>query len=157
QRGLPSSAGLVGGLLSQQAASLPLELAVSTVSAASQFAAGTGVVPTSAASLAEGVLDAMSATKLKIASVLLVVLALLGVGAGALTYGALAAPQADAKNEPSPAPGPTAQDPPREDKDQLQGTWTVIAYDRLGQPASKEFLARKHQWRFAGDKVTLGD
>src|SRR5262245_27446428 len=54
-------------------------------------------------------------------------------------------------------PAPHARDKPKEDKDQLQGTWTVTAHDILGRPASKEFLARGHQWIFAGDKLTLKD
>src|SRR5262249_14113168 len=74
-----------GGLLSAAAAaaaaaaSVPPELLCPTVNAAARFAAGAGAVPSGAASLAEGVLKTMSATKFKTATVLLVVIGLAGV------------------------------------------------------------------------------
>jgi RNA polymerase sigma factor (sigma-70 family) len=159
RRGLALSSALLDGMLSRHAtsASLPLELAVSTVGAASRFVSSPGTAPSEAAFLAEGVVKAMVARKLGISTLLLVVLGLIGVSVGAFTYRALAGDQADAKIEPPPAVAPTGRNEPREDKDRLQGTWTVIAHDTLGRPASKEFLARKHQWVFRGDKLTLKD
>jgi RNA polymerase sigma factor (sigma-70 family) len=49
--------------------------------------------------------------------------------------------------------------PPLDDSDRraIQGTWTVVSYVSAGKEASKEFLARKHQWIFADDQVTLRD
>jgi uncharacterized protein (TIGR03067 family) len=37
----------------------------------------------------------------------------------------------------------------------LQGTWDVEVHDTHGKPASKEFLALKHQWVFTKDAVTM--
>src|SRR4051812_19130691 len=80
---------LVGGslvlLLSQgsASASVPLSLITSTTRAAIQFAAGqaaTGVVSTKVAALTEGVLKAMMMTKLKIATAVLIVVALGAAG-----------------------------------------------------------------------------
>src|SRR5262249_26818757 len=44
-----------------------------------------------------------------------------------------------------------------DDKEQLQGTWTVSSHDSLGEEASPESINRRHQWIFAGDRVTIRD
>src|SRR5262249_55880987 len=40
---------------------------------------------------------------------------------------------------------------------ELQGAWTVVEHVTAGKPATKEFLARNHQWVFAGYSVTMKD
>jgi small nuclear ribonucleoprotein (snRNP)-like protein len=115
QRGLALSAGSLALLLSQNAmgASLPASLAVSTVKAATLVAAGqaatAGLISAQVAALTEGVLKAMLLTKLKIATVVMLTVSLLGTGAGYLTHQALAEKPV-AKGKPTkedPGKGPT--------------------------------------------------
>jgi RNA polymerase sigma factor (sigma-70 family) len=85
-----SSAALTAMLAhSTSSASVPASVSSSTIKAASLFAAGqvmaVGAISGQAVAFAEGVLKTMLLTKLKIASVVLVLLAVLGVGAVALT------------------------------------------------------------------------
>lgn len=49
--------------------------------------------------------------------------------------------------------------PPLDDSDRqaLQGTWNVVSHVTDGKEASKEFLARKRQWIFADDRITMRD
>jgi RNA polymerase sigma factor (sigma-70 family) len=70
------------------AAAVPVSLLSSTVKAATSVAAGsaaTGLISAKVAALTEGVLKAMLLTKLKIATVLLLVVGILGVSLGGLT------------------------------------------------------------------------
>jgi RNA polymerase sigma factor (sigma-70 family) len=96
RHGLGVSGAALAAVLSQQAASasVPLSMAYSTIKAASVFAAGpataTCLVSGKAVALAEGVLKTMLLTKLKIATAVLVVIAVLGAGATALTQRVLA-------------------------------------------------------------------
>jgi uncharacterized protein (TIGR03067 family) len=59
------------------------------------------------------------------------------------------------------APSTLADDEKDRERDRdaaaLQGTWKVEVHDIRGEPASKEFLARGHQWVFARDKITMKD
>ena len=41
------------------------------------------------------------------------------------------------------------------DRRALQGTWNVVSHVNDGRESSKEFLARKHQWTIAADKITI--
>jgi hypothetical protein len=86
---------MIAAVLSQQAASasVPLPLVTTTVKAARLFAAGqaaSGVVGAKVAALTEGVLKAMLLTKLKTATVVLLVIAALGAGAAFQSYKARA-------------------------------------------------------------------
>src|SRR5262249_49462079 len=69
-------------------AAVPGSVVVSTAKAATSIAAGqaaaAGLVPPNVAALTEGMLQAMVATKRKIAAVVLLVLTLVGTGAGTL-------------------------------------------------------------------------
>lgn len=84
-------------------ASMPVTLMVSTVKAASQFAAGraaAGLISAKVATLAEGVLNTMLLSKIKTAVVVLVGSALLlGIGAGVSSHLALAENQKQAARE----------------------------------------------------------
>jgi hypothetical protein len=86
----------LGAALSPSAtsAAVPARLLTSTVQAAVLFATGetaaAGAISAPVAALMEGVLKAMLLSKLKVATVFLLVLTVVGAGAGALTHRALA-------------------------------------------------------------------
>jgi hypothetical protein len=114
RQGLAVSGGVLATLLSQQASSaaLPGRLVSSTVEAAKWFAAGqtaSGLVSAGAVTLTEGVLQTMLLTKLKIATAVLLVLAVVALSTAGAFY------QAAASDAPEPkTPGakpPTAPDP----------------------------------------------
>ncbi len=99
RHGLLFSGGALAAWLAQNAASaaMPHGLAISTVNAASAYAAGTtaatGLISANVAALTEGVLHAMLFTKLKIASLTALIAAvLLGIGGSFI-------PQLDLGNE----------------------------------------------------------
>jgi RNA polymerase sigma factor (sigma-70 family) len=117
------SGGVLAAVLSQQAsAAVPLSVVSATIKAASLFAAGPaaapGVLSPRAVTLAEGVLKTMLPAKLKIATAVLVALAVLGVGASALTRPAPADQPSDqpvkAKKEPAGQPGRAKNEGERE-------------------------------------------
>lgn len=87
--GLRFSGGVLATLLAEHVASarVPTSVALSTIRAASFFAAGpaAGVISTKAATLAEGVLKTMLLTKLKIVAAGLVMAGVLGTGVAAVT------------------------------------------------------------------------
>jgi RNA polymerase sigma factor (sigma-70 family) len=87
QRGITLSAGIVLGVLTENAsASVPLSLIQQTVHAASLYAAGktvaAGVISSQAAALSQGVLHTMFMSKLKMTAAVLAAMALVGTGAG---------------------------------------------------------------------------
>jgi RNA polymerase sigma factor (sigma-70 family) len=158
RRGLTVAGGLLTAVLAQKTATggVPLPLFVSTVKAASLFAAGcaaTGVSSARVAALTEGVLKAMSLTPLKTAAALVLVLAVLATGAGLFLQQAPAARQGDPGNQGANAgPGKEAKD----DKDKLQGTWKVVSAEVGGQVVEEAWLKRGLQKLiFTGDKVVL--
>jgi RNA polymerase sigma factor (sigma-70 family) len=108
QRGVTLSGGALEAVLAQNmvSAGVPGSVVSSTISAANLFAAGqTAAVPVKVAALTEGVLKTMLLSKLKNAAALLVVIALIGLGAiGVAKQGPLAV-----------ARSPT--DPHKEDKE----------------------------------------
>jgi RNA polymerase sigma factor (sigma-70 family) len=101
RRGLVLPAGVLAAALSQQAApaSVPAALIASTVKTALRGAAG--AVPARVAALAEGGLQAMKASKTKVALALLLAAGLLCASAAAMARSAAAEPQ-------TKAPGPVA-------------------------------------------------
>jgi RNA polymerase sigma factor (sigma-70 family) len=120
RRGVVWPAALSAALLSDCVASaaLPSALIVSTIDAASQFAAGqgvaTGVVSAKVAALTEGMVKAMLITKLKNATVVLVVIALV---AGGVTGVAMQTPQAVARSQPQKESAKNVPDPDLEKAD----------------------------------------
>jgi RNA polymerase sigma factor (sigma-70 family) len=94
RRGLAISAGALTVALQQaSAATAPATLVVSTIQAATMVAAGqaaTVAVSASVAALTEGVLHAMFMTKVKTATVVLMLVALAGSGVGLITHQVLA-------------------------------------------------------------------
>jgi RNA polymerase sigma factor (sigma-70 family) len=113
RRGLVlSSGGLLAALADKAVAAVPGPLLVATARTAVAYAAGStvGVVPTSVANLAQGVMKAMLLTRLKIVSALVLILVGLGLTASGLLPGTQAAP------EPPAITGPGAESPPVESK-----------------------------------------
>src|SRR5262249_52341534 len=107
RRGVSLSVASLAATLSSDAASalVPAPPVCSTVRGAMPFAAGKaagGLVPAPVATLTDGVLDAMRATKRKLAVVVMVA-AVLGVGAG--VFGRQALP-GDQPTAAAPAPAP---------------------------------------------------
>jgi RNA polymerase sigma factor (sigma-70 family) len=86
RRGLQLSGGTLALLLASTASgSVPSPLIEATVEAARLFAAGAGnLLPANVITLTEGVLKAMLLTKLKLSAVVLLLVALVGVGSGAI-------------------------------------------------------------------------
>jgi RNA polymerase sigma factor (sigma-70 family) len=113
RRGLALSSGLLTSLLARNAlaAAVPAPLAETTTKAAVLTAAGTvaaDLVSASATALTEEVPRAMLMTRLRMTMCVLLVVGLLGTGAGALSHRVLAARQANAP----PAPPKQANAPP---------------------------------------------
>jgi RNA polymerase sigma factor (sigma-70 family) len=117
RRGLTLSGGLLGAVLSENVASaVPASLVTSTVKGATLVAAGetgaAGLVSARVAALAKGVIQGMFVSKLKIATVVLLTLALGGTGAVVLTHKALAGNTGDEKVA-RPRDGDKPRDPNR--------------------------------------------
>jgi RNA polymerase sigma factor (sigma-70 family) len=124
---------------------------------------GSGAISVRAGALAEGVIQAMQTSKLKVATALLLAVALLA-GAGALGRQAVAARQpppasqlAKAPNsKPEPA-NPRDARPPTDDKDVLAYTGRVLGPD--GQPVAgaRLFLTSQYrEWEPVPENATSG-
>ncbi len=141
RRGVTLAAGSLVVLLSQgsASASMPLPLVKSTTRAATKFAAGqvaTGVVSAKVAALTEGVLKAMLMTKLKIATAILMVVALgaAGSSSSSLSRRAEASSPAQGIEEAKPTVGEVQAGGstdhrdgpgPEEEMKKLEGTWAI--------------------------------
>jgi RNA polymerase sigma factor (sigma-70 family) len=114
QRGVTLSGGALAVVLSEKVASagVPTSVVSSTIKAASLFAAGqtAGVISAKVAALTEGVVKAMSVTKIKsvLTVVLVVGLALGGIGAG---FGLFTNSVAVARTEPPKQPPAKEESP----------------------------------------------
>jgi RNA polymerase sigma factor (sigma-70 family) len=105
RRGVTLSATALAGLLSENAlsAAVPAALRDSTIKAALLFAARTGATAGSAAALAEGVLQAMWSSRMKVVAAVTLALAVVGTGAAALALGKRPGePGASQKADPEP-------------------------------------------------------
>jgi RNA polymerase sigma factor (sigma-70 family) len=112
RRGVTLTATSLAGLLSQNAlsAAVPVALSDSTIRAAVLFAAGKATAAESAAALAEGMLQAMWISRLKVAVAVILVVAAVGSGAGAFALGSLLSePEAPQKAGPAVNAGPKAE------------------------------------------------
>jgi RNA polymerase sigma factor (sigma-70 family) len=141
RRGITLAGAALAAVLAERAAAdVPSPLAASTLQTTLLLASGeapTASVP--AVALAEGVLKAMFATRLKIATVLLVTAGVLALGAGLLSRPALAqrtgAPPAPAPAQTAGATGQAAQPvpvPPRTEPVQ-----EIAVTGRVEDPAGK--------------------
>ncbi len=120
RRGLMLSTALLVSGLSQKVASVTAaaRLAESTVRAATVFAAaevgGAGGLSTNGVALAEGILQGMAATKLKIGTAFLLVVALIATGTGVLAHQALTIKPPAARHEPAQKPSAKDDNQPAE-------------------------------------------
>jgi RNA polymerase sigma factor (sigma-70 family) len=155
RHGLAVSGGTLAGVLAQNAASagVPAPVVSSTIQAASLWAAGqaaaSGVISAQVAALADGVLTTMFLTKLKIATAVLAVVAVLGTGAGRLTHRALA-------EKPT---GKAAKDAGKEERTEVKGVVKAVndSQGTLVVHLGKEFPGEE-TFTLAGDaKVLLDD
>lgn len=154
QQGIALSAGALATLLSSNAeVAVPGMVASSTINAAGVYAAGqaaAGLLSAPVAALTEGVLKAMLVSKLKIASVVMIVcLGCLGVPAAHLVF---AAEKTDAREKAD-----SSQTYP----DVFAGKWTIADRDSLGP---KRVLIDKNDdgwtiqtWDVIDDKEVASD
>ncbi|HMC67103.1 MAG TPA: sigma-70 family RNA polymerase sigma factor, partial [Gemmataceae bacterium] len=148
RRGVTLSAGLVGAVLAEHAtAAVPAGLVHITVQTALLSAAGLASAP--AAALAEGVLHAMFATKLKIATVFVVAVGVAAIGIGTITHRALAQRQQDVavaeapKSKPlTPSPSPQRGEGRKKvQADEQEMTVTGRVVDAKGRPVPNAGVA----------------
>jgi RNA polymerase sigma factor (sigma-70 family) len=185
RHGLAVSGGSLAAVVTQNlaSASVPTSVAFATIKAATIFAAGqaaNGVVPAKVAALAQGVLNAMLLSKLKIGTMWLV-LSLLTFGAGFLIHQTATAQQGavEQANENTPkfppkelnkgrtqpdkatkrdAKGPkdkktTGEEAAKaKEREQLQGTWRLVACTQDGQDVPGD-LVKQVKIDFQGDKM----
>jgi RNA polymerase sigma factor (sigma-70 family) len=175
ERGILWSAALSAVLLSDSLASAAPGLVESTVDSAAAVAAGTPVATAASAKVAaltEGVLKTMFLTKLKIAALVFLTLALLGTGIGMLAIPAMAE-QEGAKNGLAERPVQETKTPkpdlsklqvdtePKTDLQKLQGTWTLVEAHMHGKKVAAKYLPTKaisyrpHQLAIAGEKIVM--
>jgi uncharacterized protein (TIGR03067 family) len=117
RHGLTLPAGLLATALAHNAAAagLPPLLAAGEATAP-------GTISAKVAALTEGMLKAMLMTKLKIATAILFVVSTVALTCGVLAGQQQPAPPGEVKAKPQIKPG----QPPKEDKDSLQGTWRLV-------------------------------
>jgi uncharacterized protein (TIGR03067 family) len=133
----------------------------STIKAACLYAAGqsatTGAISFKVATLTEGMLKTMLVAKLKTVMGLLIVPAILGLGAALIGYGSATGQQSGNKKGDAVAPQ-RESDKPKAPKDEevIQGTWHVIAMEESGKPQPKErFEDVKMRLVIKGDKMAI--
>ncbi len=157
RRGLTLSvAGLSAAIASDAAAAVPATLFETTHRAALAFAAGraAGAVATPVATLAEGVIQTMMWTKLRMIAVALVALALL-TSSGFVAVNKLTARQGTEASVAQAVAGNAETPPaakPESDQERLQGDWEVVKTEVFGKDAP-EGEVTKGVWTFRGEKL----
>jgi RNA polymerase sigma factor (sigma-70 family) len=148
QRGIALSGGALAVVLTQQAVSagVPKSVMVSTIKAASLFAAGkaaaTGAISAKVAALTEGVVRTMLLTKLKVVMVLFVVAGLTATGVIYRTQAAESktAPQVTKSDKPTPKVIGKRDKSPMPKRateiDKIQGKWFVVKCEMGGKPSA---------------------
>jgi RNA polymerase sigma-70 factor (ECF subfamily) len=132
RRGLTPSAGPLGAALAADAAdaAVPAAVAAATVRAAARFAVGNpttgGAVSAQAAALAEGVLQAMFITKVKIVAAVLAAAVLAGTAAGVLISSARPGAPTPAAREDGPKTEPRAPAGPNKAAEDLVPTRDLL-------------------------------
>jgi RNA polymerase sigma factor (sigma-70 family) len=163
RRGMTLSAASLGAILipNGTSAAVPAALLDSTVKAALFFAAGktvaVGVISAQTAALTKGVLQTMIWTKLKLAAMLILTLSvtLIGGGAGVVAY------RNRDNNPPRESPNPTplvlapALEKPKEDKEAIQGTWSIkeVLVNGHAATTAKNLLAMASECVISADKM----
>jgi RNA polymerase sigma factor (sigma-70 family) len=157
RRGVTLSGGALAAILSQHVASagVPASVVSNAITVASLFAAGqaAGAVRVEVAALAEGVVKAMSVSKLKTAvGVLVVAMCLIGVGTAVVLGQPPEPPEV-----PAPAPKKAAPVPRQADakeaavkamQERLQGTWKCVAAHTGGVKSEPDvtFTIKGNSW-----------
>jgi RNA polymerase sigma factor (sigma-70 family) len=133
RHGLHVSGGALAAILAQSAASagVPNAVMVTTLKAASLFAAGqtaaTGVISAKAAVLTEGVLKTMLSTKLKKVFALIAVLGLVTFGGGILTQQTAGAQRGPFEKTSERLQKEDATQTDQIPKEDLAGVWAVVS------------------------------
>ena len=143
--GVVLSAGSLATILSPSAASasVPATLVGSTVKAASVSGLGqavaTGAISLKVAVLTKGVLKSMLLTKLKSLTALLLVVGIVGTGAGVLAFQSQAAsPRSSTLVQSSASATVVNELKVPTDNEAIQGTWAVVRLDQINHEPSKE-------------------
>ncbi len=154
RHGLPLSGGVIATVIAQNAAAagVPPLLINSTVKAATLIAAGqataTGMISAKVAALTEGVLKTMLLTKLKIATGVLLVFAVLGAAVVGLTHQSQAADPIEAPQRDRPQ-----VDKPMSEMDKLQGTWVIVSRVEHGEDILEKLTKAAEAARDAETKL----
>jgi RNA polymerase sigma factor (sigma-70 family) len=162
RRGVLLTSAVLAAVLTEKAtmAAVSLALIDATVKGALRFAAGrsvAGVVSAQAVQLARGILNAMVLTKLKIATVFLTALALLGLGTltrPAAAQKPMAAPAQSAKSDakratPEKKPADKKDPSPAEAKDKMIVTGRVVAPDGKPVAGARVVVLGRHGMRMS--------
>ncbi len=152
--GLAVTGGSLAALFGRRAASacVPHSVISSTIRTARLVAVDQGalasVATTKVAALAEGVMKSMLLTKLKIATVALVCLTLLGNGIGKLALPALAEQKSPKNEAKDPADGPpaSAKETTQTELQKLHGTWKLVETQTKGMNVlASELPIKQHE------------
>ncbi len=175
RRGVALSGGMLAAVLAHNAASagVPASVVCSAIQTATLCAAGhaaaTGAISARVGALAEGVVKAMSMTKLKIALAVAVLAITVSGSAGVLAHRASAAGQANPAGPPLPreertpvnpaaarqAPEP-AEDAAAKELKALEGEWAEVARRESGYEVAADVLNRQGHWTFRGASLHFG-
>jgi RNA polymerase sigma factor (sigma-70 family) len=158
RRGVSLSAGALATLFSGNALaeSVPPALGVETVKAALLFAAGKSGATGPAVVLAEGVMQPMWMTRMKVVLAVALVLGLAGVGASTLARAGRPEEKKPQGRTDGPDRDPTKRGATKGDLQRLQGAWVLVATEYLGTRKTEAEL-KKDQMRMVvkGDKATF--
>ena len=140
RHGLTLSGAALTAFLSQGAApaSVPASLVSSTIKVATGVAAGraaaTGLISAQVAALTEGVMKTMLLTKLKTATVVLLLLGFAGFGASQFAHPRPASHEAEADKDAAQPKTPASKGPEADkvqaDVREMRGTWTTTVTER---------------------------
>jgi RNA polymerase sigma factor (sigma-70 family) len=148
RQGLMVSGGALAAVLTQKVASagMPTSVASSTIKTASLFAAGNavaGIASIKVAALTEGVLKTMLITKLKVATVVLLAVSMIGLSTTVMTYRTLASDQGGATNHA--ATKTTAKDSEKNAPDAEKPKGDSAEKGKVGdKPAAKSATTGSH-------------
>jgi len=138
---------------------VPTSLLASTIKAATLLAMGkaaaSALISVQVTALMEGVMKTMFLTKIKSTAVVVLAMALSGVGVATLAVGGArqreTASAAKTQDEKPVANAPK-NNPAKEDEEKLQGVWDVVSVVHDGKPVEKKFFDGQ-VWVFEGDTL----
>jgi RNA polymerase sigma-70 factor (ECF subfamily) len=148
RRGFPNLSLWVawGGTASPSpSTTLPKGLIQAAVRAAVSAAPAPGASPGTAAALAEGVLKSMTYAPWKTATLAL----------AALSVGSALTVRGTADDAPRATIAFAAEDPPKSDRDRLQGTWVPTSFKNEEKGEADDENLKHYKLIFSGDKLTM--